>query len=374
MGKQELWVEWSTTSLKPIIDDLFKKLGPPNEHTETLKELITEAYINQKNIAQATRHLVNELFGQYGLIVFDPDDATVKTELVDIFQDDLFNNTANDLAGKQADKLAEQYKAQAYPRPINLFYLKDDIRERIEQQGDKWIVLNNDISWNENELKEELKTHPEHFSPNVILRGVLQEKLLPNVTFIGGGAEVAYWMQLKPVFEHYKVFYPAILLRQSVLWIEHKYVQLQAQLDLSDKELFAATQKLATKHAVGNSSNDLSLDTELSAIAQQLKNLQSKATSIDKTLSSSAQAVTKKIEYQIAVLEKKMIRAEKRNMKVELDRIVRLKDGLFPKGSLQERHDNFINFYPVYGQDFIKQLYTHTKPLKNEFLIISETS
>ena len=362
----------NTRSLKSVLDKLFTKLGPPNEHTEHLKELITEAYLGQNDIADATRHLVNELFGSYGLVVFDPDDAVAKKQLIDIFEDDLINNTANSLVSQQAEKLAEHYKAQAYPRDINLFYLKGDIRERIEQEGDKWVVLNTDVLWSKDELLDELHNHPEHFSPNVILRGVLQERLLPDVAFIGGGAEVAYWFQLKPIFEHYKVFYPVILLRQSALWVEKKYAEPQQQLDISDEQLFIKKVELIRQFTNNNTDNELSLEEELKAIETQVDKLKEKAENIDKTLSSSAEAVMTKINHQVQVLEKKMLRAEKRNMEVELQRLARLKEALFPKDSLQERYDNFISFYTLYGAAFINKLYEHTAPLDNKFLTIAE--
>lgn len=380
-GKQYIWDaegqtgavgRMSTTSLKPLINELFTKLGPPNEHTERLKEIITEAYLEQKDITAATRYLVNTLFGEYGLIVFDPDDAAVKQQMVDIFEDDLFHHTANKLVSTQAEKLAENYKAQAYPRAINLFYLKADIRERIEKQEDKWVVLNTDISWSKEELLDELNNHPEHFSPNVILRGVLQERLLPDVTFIGGGAEVAYWFQLKPVFEHYNVFYPTILLRQSVLWIERQYKELQEQLNITDEQLFIKVDELQKQFVNKHSDSELSLSEELSAIEQQIKCMQTKAEAIDQTLSSSAEAVSTKIKYQLSVLEKKMLRAEKRNMDVQLNKIAKLRQALFPNESLQERQENFISYYPMYGDMFIKTLYNSIKPLKNEFLIVAE--
>ncbi len=361
-----------TKSLKPLLNKLFTKLGPPNEHTEKLKELITEAYQGKKNIAAATRHLVNELFGHYGLVVFDPDDAAVKQQVVDIFEDDLINHTANTLVSQQAGILAEQYKAQAYPRFINLFYLKGDVRERIERQDDKWVVLNTDISWSKDELLNELKSHPEHFSPNVILRGLLQERLLPDVAFIGGGAEVAYWFQLKTVFAHYKVFYPAILLRQSVLWAEKKYNDLQEQLELTDEQIFMKEDELKKHFAHKNTEKHLTLDEEQMAIEELLNKLKEKAEQVDNTLSSSAEAVITKINYQIKVLEQKMLRAEKRNMDVDLQRVARLKQGLFPKDSLQERQENFISYYTIYGDGFIKMLYKHIQPLKNQFLMISE--
>ena len=183
-----------TESLKPLLEELFKELGPPGDYCTELQTLLTHAYLQHDTIAGATQYLVNELFGQYGLVVLDPDDASLKETFIDVMKDDLLHHTANHIVSKQIAQLSEHYKIQAHPRAINLFYLKDQQRERIEKINGKWIVLNTNIQWQEEQLLEELKDHSERFSPNVILRGLFQESILPNVAFIGGGSEVAYWL------------------------------------------------------------------------------------------------------------------------------------------------------------------------------------
>ena len=210
-----------TAGLKPLINSLFKQFGPPGKNCDDLLEIITEAYAKQKTIGAATQYLVNALFGRFGLVVLDPDDAEFKKSFVPVMEDELLNKASYPIITSQIKKLGEHYKIQAHPREINLFYLADQLRERIERNGEKWVVLNTAIEWTKNELLKELNEHPERFSPNVMLRGLYQETILPNAVFIGGGAEVAYWLQLKPLFEHYKVFYPAVHLRQSVMWVEN---------------------------------------------------------------------------------------------------------------------------------------------------------
>jgi bacillithiol biosynthesis cysteine-adding enzyme BshC len=362
----------TTESLKPLLSDLFKVLGPPGEHCSALKELLTKAYLDHKTIGAATRYLVNEFFGKYGLVVLDPDDAAFKKEITDIIKDDLTNHTAYSLVTAQMEKLAEHYKAQAHPRPINLFYLHGDIRERIEKKGATWMVVNTSIEWTEKELLNEIDTHPERFSPNVILRGLLQEKILPNVAFIGGGAEVAYWLQLKPVFQHYKVFYPAILLRQSVLWLRRQQVEQRERPDLGIEEIFKPEAVLVRGYIAKHSGNDWQTSEEMSAMERIMEQLRQKATSLDVTLRSSAEAALTKIKYQLQVLEKKMLRAEKKKMHTELDRIVRFKETVFPNNSLQERKENFLDYYLQYGHSFFDTLYDAIQPLKGEFLIVEE--
>ncbi|MCB0696209.1 MAG: bacillithiol biosynthesis cysteine-adding enzyme BshC [Chitinophagaceae bacterium] len=360
-----------TQSLKPLLDKLFRVLGPPGPNADRLKNMLTEAYLKHDTIGKATKYLVNELFGQYGLLVLDPDEAAFKKEIFAVLEDDLLNHTANPIVTRQAGLLAEQYKSQAYPRDINIFYLADGLRERIEKAGDKWVVLNTDISWTKDEMLDELKTHPERFSPNVILRGILQESILPNVAFIGGGAEVAYWLQLKELFAHYGVFYPVILLRQSIMLIGKKAAELLEKTGHTVNDLFKSTEQLTKEYIDEESSGHWHTDNEQEGFEALLSKLKEKAISLDPTLSASADAALARIRKQLQVLEKKMLRAEKRNHETELRRIERLKTILFPGGGLQERVENFIEYYPICGIELIDMVVKECLPLKSEFLVIS---
>jgi bacillithiol biosynthesis cysteine-adding enzyme BshC len=362
----------STRTLKPVLDELFNLLGPPGDNCDALKELLTQAYLQQPTIAKATQYLVNELFGRFGLIVLDPDESGFKKAILPVMQDDLLKEKAFSIVNKQATRLSEHYKVQANPRPINLFYLKDNIRERIEHKNDRWEVLNTDISWNETKLLAELQAHPERFSPNVILRGILQESILPDVAFIGGGAEVAYWLQLKPLFEHYKTFYPAIILRQSVMWVnETQDKQLQA-LGIGRADIFKRGDVLVKEYISRNSPDDWHTGKEDAEIEKVIAVLKQKATAIDPTLSRSSEAVLAKVKYQLEVLEKKMLRAEKRKMQVQLDRIARVKEALFPGGGLQERIENFLDYFLQYGHGYFDMLKEAIEPLKAQFLIVKK--
>lgn len=373
-GQQGAVGRMNTESLAPLLNDLFKLLGPPGQHTEQLKELLQKAYLQHKTIAEATRYLVNALFGEYGLVVLDPDEAAFKKAIQPIIKDDLLHHTANTIVSQQAAELAKQYKSQAYPREINIFYLHDNLRERIEKSGNDWAVLNTDISWTEEQLLQELETHPERFSPNVILRGLLQESILPDVAFIGGGAEVAYWLQLKELFSHYKVFYPAVMLRQSVLWVTPKAGELQNKTGISTEDMFRPYEALVNGHVSAQSNGQWKTEEEAGAMEEIIRLLQQKAEALDPTLKASAEASLTKVRHQLAVLEKKMFRAEKKKHETELNRLARLKDMLFPNGTLQERVENFIEYYPLYGHDFIDAIVRNTQPVQNKFLVIRAES
>lgn len=362
----------STKTLKPLLDELFNIMGPPGAYCDELKKILSEAYLQQPTIGKATQFLVNELFGKYGLVVIDPDDRRLKASFANVIKDDLLHQTAHDLVSQQINVLAQRYKVQAQPRPINLFYLKDDLRERIEEHDGTWRVVNTDIRWNEEQLLRELNDFPERFSPNVILRGVFQETILPNIAFIGGGAEVAYWLQLMPVFDHYGVFYPSIHLRQSALWIENRQSKMRRQLDLGIADLFKPETELVHDFIRTNSSDDWQTTTEMHNIDQTIQQLKQKAIRLDPTLKASAEAALAKMRHQVEVLEKKMLRAEKRKMQQVVEQIGKLKNFLFPGNGLQERIENFLHYYLTYGPIFFDMLKDHMEPLKHEFLVAEE--
>ena len=359
-----------TSGLKPMLQELFKLLGPPGKNCDDLQDMLTKAYLQHKTIGAATQYLVNELFGRYGLVVIDPDEAELKAAFIPVMEDELMNQVSYPIVSKQIESLAVHYKIQAHPRPINLFYLADQLRERIERKEDKWVVVNTEIEWTQEEVLAELNAHPERFSPNVVLRGLFQETILPDVAFIGGGAEVAYWLQLKTLFAHYNVFYPAILLRQSVMWLRDAPARLRAQLELSIADTFNEEHQIARDYISKHAGNDWQTANEAAAITAIFEQLEQKATLLDPTLKAAAGAALTKMTHQLQVLEQKMLRAEKRKMEVQVQRITRLKNELFPSNGLQERIENFTEYYLEYGPSFFDVIKEGIQPLGGEFLVV----
>jgi bacillithiol biosynthesis cysteine-adding enzyme BshC len=358
-----------TASLAPLLKELTSLFGPPGENAETLAHVLHEAYLSHDTISHATQYLVHELFGHYGLIVIDPDDARLKQSFIPVMEEDLLRHSAEQIVNATVDTLSSAgYKAQAFPRLINLFYLKDNLRERIEEHTGRWQVLNTDISWGKEELLHELHQHPVRFSPNVMLRPLYQETILPNIAFIGGGAEVAYWLQLKDLFAHHGVFYPAILLRQSVMWVSKTQLELKQKTTLSYEDLFLPRDEAARTYIAAHS--QWTLPTEHDQLEVLLSSLREKATAIDPTLTRSADAVLARMQHQLEALEGKMLRAFKRKESTALNRIARLQDALFPGGGLAERVDNFMPYYLEHGPAFFDWLLEAMQPLRSEFLIV----
>lgn len=341
-------------------------------HGKELVQLLRDCYLNSPDIQTATFKLLNALFAAYGLIVLVPDTADLKRVMLPVFEDDLFHQTASGIVEKTIQKLDEHYKVQANPRAINLFYLDGNIRERIEKQGEEWVVIGQDIRFSAETLKKELEEHPERFSPNVILRGVYQETLLPNIAFVGGGGETAYWLELKDLLQHYSVSYPVLVLRNSFLIIEEKWEEKITRLGFSVADFFQPEQQILTALVTRHSNGHLKLENELLTAEQLYKQLREKAGQIDETLLPHIEALEVKTMKPLQELEKKMLRAEKKKYENEQQQINAIKATLFPAGGLQERMENFMPYYALWGKAFIDCVYQRSLALEQEFVILHQ--
>lgn len=360
----------NTDDLASLIEEVTKNMGI-NEYAREIIKLIKEAYLNHPDIQSATAYLVNALFGKYGLVTIIADTPGFKRVILPVMKDDLFNETPFKIVSDTIDKISKHYHAQAAPREINLFYLEDQLRERIVKEGDSWHVLNTNIKFKRNELLAELESHPERFSPNVVLRGILQESILPNIVFIGGGGELSYWMELKDLFAHFEIPFPLLMLRCSALWVDGKSMQRLKKVGLVPKDLFQDTETLVNNFVEKNTQHQLLLKKEYDQIEKLYVELDRKAAGIDVTLQASAAAEKKKSLISIGKLEHKFLRAEKKKFTWQTELIRNVRNELFPHHHLQERWENLLPFYATYGPDFIDKIYEATDPMNKKFTIIS---
>jgi bacillithiol synthase len=322
---------------------------------------------------------VNALFADYGLVVLIPDNANLKRVMRKVFEEDLVEQIPSTVVQQSVDAMDKAgFKVQAQPREINLFYLKDNLRERIIQNssgykvnGPKDSSQSGQIKFSEDEIKHALQNEPEVFSPNVILRGLFQETILPDIAFIGGGGELAYWLELKGLFDHYKVPFPVLVLRNSFLIVEKKWKDKMDSLQLSAADVFLPEQELMNLLVRKESDNQLDLKQQIDAAKILYTNLKDVVSKVDVTLAQHVAALETKALNKLQELEKKLLRAERRKF-TDHQRIVRsIKEALFPKDSLQERVENFLPYYARWGKEFIKKIYAHSNPLQEGFVVIN---
>ena len=359
-------------TLVHLIDELEGQLSG-EEYGQEVIQLLRRCYSAGKTIQAATFQLVNELYGTYGLIVVIPDHPAFKAQMKSVFADDLFQNSSAEIVHHTSEKLEEHYNVQAHPREINLFYLKDDIRERIIRKKDFFVVHNSANQFNEEEMRNELEQHPERFSPNVILRGLFQETILPNLAFVGGGGEMAYWLQLKDLFHHYKVVYPILVLRNSFLVVEKKWREKINRTGFRIVDFFLPQSELMNLVVERNSQNKVALNGNFEKAEELFEEIRTQAGTIDPTLSVHVEAIKARSLKSLQELEKKMLRAEKRKFSDHERQIQVIKAALFPGNGLQERKENFSGFYAKWGAGFIEELYKNSLAFEQEFTVLTES-
>lgn len=339
-------------------------------HGKELTDIFRKSYVEGRPIQEATLHLVNELFGRFGLVVLIPDQAKLKQCFASVIEKELLEGFSHTIVSKTISELEKNYKVQAGGRAINLFYLIDNQRERIEKEGDLWVVSALGLQFTEVQILEELKAHPERFSPNVILRGAFQETILPNIAFIGGGGELAYWLELKDVFATIHVPYPVLLLRNSFLLLTDDQEKRMQQLDLNTITMFQKADQLFTLMVQSRTTKQITLGQELEVLKEWYRKVEQLVVGIDETLSPHVQSLQTKALKRIEELEKKMLRAEKRKFETEEQQLKKFKQQLFPKDSLQERVDNVSGWYARYGKDWIDMIKQSSLSLESQFTLL----
>ncbi|PWA07414.1 bacillithiol biosynthesis cysteine-adding enzyme BshC [Flavobacterium psychrotolerans] len=370
---------WNTSSSGPVgrlstkgLEDVFevfaKEIGSSNAANE-IKTLFEESYLHHDTLAGATRFLANSLFKEYGLIILDADTPKLKQEFIPYIKEELLFQNANQLVLETTKQLHE-YSIQVNPREINLFYIEDDLRERIILENGFYKVNNTKIQFSETEILSELENHPEKFSPNVILRPLYQEVILPNLCYIGGGGEIAYWLELKSLFEASKITFPILLLRNSALLITEKQAKKTDKLMLEWKDLFSKQNDLLNERTRTLSEFPIDLSIQKEQLKNQFSYLYSVAHQTDKSFSGAVKAQEAKQIKGLENLEKRLLKAQKRKLHDELERIAELQNELFPNQSLQERQSNFSEFYLENGTKLIPILIHKLKPLETNFDII----
>ena len=355
------------------LDEIFKAFSTQigiGKNATQIKKWFEEAYLQHDNLADATRYLANEIFGNEGLVILDGDDVGLKKIFSPYVSAELTERKSHSLA-EESFSILSNYNIQVNPREINLFYIEDGLRERIVFEDNQYKVLNTSLSFSEDEIQQELANSPEKFSPNVILRPLYQEVILPNLCYIGGGGELAYWLELKAIFDHHNVTFPMLLLRNSVLLSTEKQSNKADKLGITWQDLFQKKERLITAKTQELSTNTFDFAQQKQFLKEQFEALRLIAQQTDQSFIGAVEAQEKKQLKGLQNLEKRLLKAEKRLHKEQLERISTLQAELFPNGSLQERQVNFAEFYKIAGDDLLSKLYENLNPLEQKFTIIT---
>lgn len=362
---------FSTEGLDAVLEVISSEFGAA-KNAEQLKIWFKEAYLNHPNLADATRYLANELFGAHGLVILDSDHRDLKRLFIPNIEKELVEQTAFKKVSETNKTLEDLgLKIQVNPREINFFYIDKGLRARIVFEDNTFKVNNTAITWTKSEMLKHLYEVPERFSPNVIMRPLYQEVILPNLCYTGGGGEMIYWLQLKSNFEAQGVTFPMLLLRNSALVKTRKQSEKLEKLYISDKDLFLKRSSFINKKIRKISNIDIDFSQQIQHLEDQFKDLYQLAEQTDKSFVGAVKAQEVKQIKGLKNLEKRLLKAQKRKLVDQIERCTVLQEQLFPNESLQERNTNFSELYLEYGDQLIPKLLKSLSPLKGEFLVLT---
>lgn len=361
---------FSTDGLEDVFEVFSGHLGN-SKNANYLKNLFSDGYLKYDNLADATRFIANELFKKNGLVIIDGDDKNLKQLFIPFVKEELENETSFKEVSKTIAELEKNYPIQVNPREINLFYLGDDFRERIIFEDNIYKVNNTEITFSKKEILREVNENPLAFSPNVIMRPLYQEVILPNLCYIGGGGEMAYWLELKDYFNKVDVPFPILLLRNSVQVISDKQARKLEKLKITEEEIFLNQFELLSKKVIENTDIETDFSDKIEFLKNQFKDLKEVAVKTDVTFLNAVNAQERKQIKGLENLEKRLLKAEKKRQKDLVDRITVLQNELLPNESLEERQRNFSEYYLEYGSSFTSNLKEVLKPLQLKFTIIT---
>ena len=371
-GKKYQWNSNQTGAVGDFeLDQSFKDFL---KSVPFVAEVFKSAYSGSKTLAEAARKYVNSLFGEEGLIIVDGAPAELKAEFKEVIESDLFSHKPFEKAITNTEKLESLgYKSQIFPREINFFYLEKGVRERIERTETGFSVLNTKIHFTESEIKALIQDHPERFSPNVVLRPLYQEMILPNLAYLGGPAEVVYWLQLSGVFDHFNVPFPVLLPRNFALIIDSNVIRKMGQLNWRPTDLFKSYPDWKKEFVLSESGIDISLDQERKAISEVFDQKGKEAAMLEKSLGDAFAAGKVRALKIIDQMSTKLRKAEERKLQVELERGRAIDEFVKPGGSPQERVVNMMQFY-LGNDEMIEELLDCFDPLDFRMMVLENES
>ncbi|NJC25076.1 bacillithiol biosynthesis cysteine-adding enzyme BshC [Neolewinella antarctica] len=365
----------STESLRPALAALSKLLGTPDSYrgrARKIYERIEKAYTQNKTYGAATVALVHDLFGQTGLVVADMAKPEFKAAFRPIMEREIFEQVSQPLMEKAQRELTDAgFSGQAHAREINLFYLTDGRRDRIVNRENKYRILDTELEFTETGMRQELIAHPEKFSPNVVMRPLFQELIFPNLAYIGGGGELAYWLERKEQFVAFDLNFPMLVRRSSVLWVGVQQQKKISKLGIAYGEVFREADLIIRDYVARHSANDLSLEQEVADVNEIFARIAAKALKIDPTLEGAALAEGTRQVKIVENFESRFRRVEKQRFAVAMTHVRTLRADLFPHNSLQERKDNFLNIYLREGEKMFEVLIDHLDPLTPGLVVVS---
>lgn len=367
-GKKWEWPYPTSVDGQPVgrlplngIESLLKQLEDLRIPASVL-HIFHEAYTTHSNLADATFAIYHHLFARYGLLILQPDSRELKKLFMPYAVRDIVERITYHEVNTTISELQQSgYKVQVNPREINHFYITESgKRERIAGENN-YQINNTHITFNRDEIEAQLHTNPERFSPNVLMRPLYQEVILPNAGYVGGPGEIAYWLELKGMFESMGISFPVLHLRNSFVTVGEKLLKHADAAGLKLPDFFLDEPALVDLF-LQRSGEEFSVMEEIKQINAFLDVFTHKMEHVDK---SKVGAWVKRINEQKVVIKKlgkDFVDIVKERNENQIDKILKLRQAILPNGVLAERSENILSKAKTNVSEYISEVHSHTHP------------
>lgn len=354
-----------------VLQSVIEILGDTDFAKEII-QILKAAYSTSTDLAEATRKWTNSLLGKYGLVVLDADVPLLKKSFSFVMEKELKEQFTLPLVNTATELLTPDFTVQVNPREINLFYIHNETRNRIVKKDNYFQVLNTDLTFSEEEILLDLQSHPEKFSPNVLLRPIYQETILPNLAYVGGPSEITYWLELKFVFNELKLNMPILMLRNCAMVADSSTLAKWSKLGFQTDDLFRPENELIRTFLERKNLAQFSLTESSEKLSAIFDKISLEISNVDQSLKATADSEKQKALNSLKLIEDKVIRAMKRKEETEVNQIIKVREKFFPGDSLQERQDTLLPFYLKWGNEFIEDVKNSFDPFDKNFVLLEE--
>ncbi|MFT4599849.1 MAG: bacillithiol biosynthesis cysteine-adding enzyme BshC [Arenicella sp.] len=348
----------TTESISSFLDPIKEKFQNPDVADKI--DALLKHYSSTSNLEEATRSLMNALFAEFGLVIIDGDDLELKKLFMDVAVKEVEKRFVFDSVNETNAALeAKKYHQQVYVRECNLFFIdSNNVRHRIKEDGEAYLLADKKIS--KAELIDLIKSDPASISPNALMRPMYQETVLPNLAYVGGGGEIAYWMQIKSAFAAAEIAFPLLRVRDSVLLVRENQTVLLDELKIELLDLKLGVDQIIKDMALEESGDDLDISAVENQIEQAKNDLLIQAKSIAKGMDGMIEAEFSKFSKSLERIGAKMVKAEKGKFEKVQKQVQRISDSYFPNGSFQERSENVLS-YLIQDPGFVNKIMANFK-------------
>ncbi|MBI3765791.1 MAG: bacillithiol biosynthesis cysteine-adding enzyme BshC, partial [Ignavibacteriales bacterium] len=344
--------------LDSFYDQLQKSLGN-SEFKKPLVELLASAYKPEASFEQAFAVLMNTLFDGEGLIFISPNDKRLKTLLAPIFQKEIQEfPRVSQLIIQQSAELENRYHAQIKTKALNLFHFFKGGRYFIEPREHDFSLRGTRHFIPKDELLRIATETPELLSPNVALRPICQDTILPTVAYVAGPSEIAYFAQLKSVYQYFGITMPMIYPRASTTILEEKIERIMEKYELDILDFFGDPEKVNNRviELASEVRVDEMFQSAIQRVNDQVNEMRFGLNYIDSTLLGALETTRSKLEFQLHALREKTMAAQKQKHEVALRQVQKASHSIFPNKNFQERELSIVHFMNKHGLEFVRWL------------------